>query len=368
MLVSLLGLVLTAPAASALPLLVERFDAAELSEGWKTRAAKGGGASASWAVEGGALVGRAEAKAKRFPTIYRRVELWEVAWIRVDVRRKASGVAGTGTCDVYLKFDTLPAEPARPCAEAGDWAEASRFVAVPAGAREVEVGFALDGPGTVSFDDLVVEPVTPDWKRLTRGHFDYHWLGDDLLREEHLVANEEAYDRVLAFLALDKAVDLAWWKYPDLQTVGQYTGESAEVVVRGDTVHTLRRANVPALVQVLARAWGDPPPLLAAGLGVHLAGDWDGKSARQVARGLAGRGEAPTIAAMLDPVAFAALPEATRLPVAGAFVEWVVETKGQPALRALYGALKAGADTRAPLEAALGVPLADADTAFRAWL
>jgi hypothetical protein len=56
--------------------------------------------------------------------------------------------------------------------------------------------------------------------------------------------------------------------------------------------------------------------------------------------------------------------------VSGAFVQWLTATKGNDAVKALYGSLKADsspADNTKALEAALGMKLADADAALRAW-
>jgi hypothetical protein len=57
-------------------------------------------------------------------------------------------------------------------------------------------------------------------------------------------------------------------------------------------------------------------------------------------------------------------------PVSGAFVQWLTATKGNDAVKALYGSLKADsspADNTQALETALGMKLADADAALRAW-
>lgn len=357
--------------AFALPLVTERFDAAGMPDGWKATIAaqNGGGAPSAWAVEGGALVLRAEARTKRFTALSRKVELRGVEWVRVVARTRAEGVTAAGACDVYVRFEGGAIQPTRPCGGAADWTEYTRYYAVPKGARDVEVGFLLTGPGIASVDHMLLEPVTPAWKTLTRGHFVYHWLGGDGFDEDQLTANDDRYDAIVAFLGTPGVRTIDYWKYADAATIGEYTGRRDGAQVEGTTIHTLWRGQVRELVRVLARAWGTPPAFLAEGLAVHLAGEWDGRNVKLVTRGLVGRGEAPTLEALLAD--FSKIPPERALPTTGAFVEWLTTTGGAPAVKKLYGALGADATpeaNRAAMEAALGMTLTEADAAFRGWL
>ncbi|MDP2309388.1 MAG: hypothetical protein Q8P18_25430 [Pseudomonadota bacterium] len=377
-------LLLVAPAL-ALPLLVERFDATTLAEGWKPSigAQTGGGKPSAYAVEDGALVFRAEAKTRRFTAVSRKLELRDVSWIRVDARVKTEGVSADASsvapCGVFVRFEGGERMQAGPCtsspASGSDWTPSTRYFEVPAGARDVEVGFLLPGAGTAAYDDLIVEPVSPDWKALGRGSFTYHWLGTDAFREDQLVANDEAYDRAIAMLGAAPAPSspgarIEYHRYGDLETIAQYTGVRTDAHVSGAAIHTIFRNDVVSIMRVLAHAWGDPPPLLAEGLAVSFAGEWDGRELRQASRALASAGTAPKLDTLLDPAAFHGLPPNVAYPVAGAFAQWLVATKGQGSLQALYGQLHAEApvaDNRKALEAALGMTLAEADTALRAW-
>lgn len=364
--------------ALALPLVTERFDATTLSEGWKTTigAQTGGGKPSASSVEDGALVLRAGPKTRRFTAVSRKMELRDVTWIRVEARVRTEGVVAAGAaaspCGVYVRFEGGAMSQAGPCQSSpdGEWTPFTRFFEVPAGARDVEVGFLLTAPGTAHYDDLIVEPVSPDWKVLGRGPFTYHWLGNDAYREDQLVANDEAYDRAVALLGAPQTTHIEYHRYGNLDAIDQYTGVRTHAHVTGTTIHTLFRNDAVSIMRVLAHAWGDPPPLLAEGFAVSFAGEWDGREIKQASRGLAAAGTAPTLETLLDPAAFRALPADTSLPVAGAFTQWIVATKGQAAVQTLFGQMKADspvADNRKVLEAALGMPLADADKALRAW-
>lgn len=359
--------------ALALPLLTERFDATTLPEGWKTTVAvqTGGGRASEPTIEDGALVLRADPKTKKFSAISKKMELRDVTWLRVEARVRTEGVDATSEkpapCGVFVRFEGGERTQAGPCTGA-DWTPFVRYFEVPAGARDVEVGFLLPAAGTARMDDLIVEPVTPDWKTVGRGVFTYHWLGNDAFREDQLATNDESYDRALAMIAPASKTRVDYYRYGDLATIDQYTGVHADVHVAGTAIHTIFRTDTQAIMKVVARSWGDPPPLLAEGLAVSFAGEWDGREIKQASRALAA--EAPTLETLLDPKAFRALPPKQAFPVSGAFVQWVIATKGQDAVKALYAALPAGApvaDNRKALEAALGMSLADADKALRAW-
>jgi hypothetical protein len=368
-------LLLLAPTALALPLLVERFDANALPEGWKTSVAvqNGGGKPSELTFDSGALVLTAGAKTKKFTAVHKDLELRGVRWIRVQARVKAEGVTTTEVCGVFVRFDVgaglTEMAPAGPCG-AGDWSTTERYFAVPDGARGVNVGFLLPAAGVARLDELIVEPVTPDWKDLGRGSFNYHWIGNDSFREEQLVANDEALDRAAALLGAAPSGKIKYIKHANLDTIEQWTGVRADRVVRPGEVHTTVRTDAHGILQALAGAWGDPPPLLAEGLAVSFVGEWGGRDLRQASRGLATAGKAPTLATLLDPNQFGALPADETRPVAGAFVAWVTATKGADTVKALYGATKAGAsvaDNTKAMESVLGMKLADADTALRAW-
>jgi hypothetical protein len=258
---------LLASTALALPLLVERFDANALPDGWKTAVATqiGGGKPSEASVADGALVLTAGPKTKKFTAISRKFELRDVAYLKVQARVRTEGVdaaAANGVCGVFVRFEGGQLTQAGPCA-AADWASFTRTFVVPDGARDVEVGFLLSTAGTARFDDLLVEPVAPDWKGVNRGGFTYAWLGGDTFREDQLVANDETFDRAVALVGAPPKERVTYRKYANLDAIEEYTGVRAEHVATAGMIHTVVRTDAYAILKALAPVWARPPPSCA---------------------------------------------------------------------------------------------------------
>jgi hypothetical protein len=360
--------------AFALPLLVERFDSTELPDGWKIAvfSQTGGGPQSAVAVDSGAVRFTAEAKTKRFVATSRKFLLQDVRWLRVSARVKTDGVTTTGPiCGMFVRFENEEAQPAAGCPAGGEWKSYVRTFAVPAEAHDVEVGMTLTGAGKAWVDDVIIEPVTPDWRDVGKGNFTYHWFSADTPREEQFTANEEDYDRFVAFYATQRAVRVDMWKYPNLDAIEEYTGVRAESVVIGNAIHSIYRTGDRHLARLLGAAWGDPTAFVAHGLSVHLDGEWLGREIKGTARSLVGKGEAPALPELLDPVKFAAANPDRAYPVAGAFFEWVVATKGVEGAKALYTTVKAtntvDANKKA-VETVFGKDLAAVEAEWKAWL
>lgn len=365
-------LLLLASSALALPLLVERFDSPALSPDWKVKVVAGkGGAQSALAVEEGALVIRAAPKAKRFVAATHTYELRNVSWIRVQARVRTEGVAPSAApCGVYLRFEGGEPRADGQCGSA-EGKDVVRTFAVPQGARDVEVGLYLPTAGTAWIDEVIVEPVTPDWRTVVRGPVEYHWLASEAFREDQLVANEETFDKVVALFGAAPKGRVAFHHYPDLAAIEEYTGARRDVQVdAGGAVRSIFKSDPRAVAAGVARAFGDPPPFLADGLALSFAGEYDGRELRQAARQLAAKGEAPGLDVLLDPAKYAAMPADARAWVSGAYAQWLIEAKGPEVTRALYAALRQDTTVeanRAAMEKALGTTLAEADAAARAW-
>lgn len=366
-------MLLFVPTAFALPLLSEHFDANAMPAGWKTTVVVGpSGPPSTVAFQDGGVVLTTTAKNRRFTGAQKKIELRDVAWVKITARVKATGVAPGSwapICGLYARFEGGELLSGGGCPTNSEWTEVQRVLAVPEGAHDVDVGFVLPVAGTVVFDDLLVEPLDAPWKKVGRGTLTYHWLSSDPLPESTLSANDEAYEAVQAFLGLTTPPHVEWWKYPDLATKQQYTAQPDPGSVEGDAVHTIFRSDPRELVTVMARSWGDPPPLLTEGLWLAYTGELEERDVKTAARQLANGSGLPTLATLLDPVKFAAEPNA-RI-TAGAFSKWVIEAKGRETLQKAWGATHRGAtaaENQKALETALGMSLADAEKALKAWL
>ncbi|MSQ02086.1 MAG: hypothetical protein EXR71_09375 [Myxococcales bacterium] len=360
--------------ALALPLLVERFDSAPV--GWKERVASqaGGGPSSKYVVADGVITFTATPHTKKFLSLGKRVDLRGVEWVEVTAKLTAVGVEGAAPgaiCGVFLRFDTGQVVATRECAPRQDRAPHRRHIAVPSGARDMEVGVWLGAAGTLTVDDIVVESAPPDLKSLGRGRFQYHWVGNDGFREEQLEANDARFAELAAFFGVPATLRLDYWKYADAATMENFTGDMRSYIATDAAVHTLLRTDVRAMMASLSRGWGNPGPLFFEGLAVHLAGDWEGRDPRLSTRQAVNAGTASTLAALLEPARFAAEPPARAYTYAGALVSWLVATRGPETVKACFGAVSASATVAAnvaALEKALGAPLSKVEADFRASL
>lgn len=366
-------LALLAPAAFALPLLVERFDAEP--QYWDERVAEGkGGPSSKYVIGGGVITFTADDRTKKFVSYGHRVALRGVEWLDVSAKVTVSGVnnpSATAICGAFIRFDTGLVVPTRPCDARADTAPHRRYIPVPPTSRDMEVGVLLSAAGTVTVDDLVVDTTPPELKTLVRGGFVYHWLGNDAFREEQLEANDLKLAELSSFFGTKPGTKLDYWKYPDVATLEMFAGVRRDYIVSGTRIDTVLRNDTRALVAALSAAWGSPPVMLFEGLAVHLASDWDGRDPKLTTRTQVNDGTAPSLVTLLDPAKFAAEPPERAYPQAGAFISWIVATKGAAAVQACFAgtsSAKTVAQNQAAIEAALGAPLGTIEAEFRASL
>lgn len=370
---TLLALLLLAPGD---PALDERFDDAAALDAWPPMvgAQAGDGPRSEVAFDGGALRLQADAATRVFLARARKVAVTGPA-LRVSARMKTAGVDPAGgrfrNCNVFVRGAGPPLLALPQLFGDHDWTPVSRsFVPAP-GVREIELGLFLSLPGTAWFDDLRVEDLPVPWREFSHGLYDYAcWPGDEP-DEAQLRRNDELRAGVAAWLGVRDERRLRFAKYPDRETKREWTGDGGNAHVEGDTLHTLWPTDSHEIVHLLARAWGDPPALLAEGLAVHLSGAWQGRPVRAGAAEVHAAGRAGRPSELLDGLRFRALPDLDTYPLAGAFVEWLAEARGKDALRALYGALSnraPAADNLRVLGERLGQAPAEVDAAFFAWL
>lgn len=348
--------------ALAVPLVLEHFDAAALPATWRTDLKVGKGLS----FEGGGAVLTTGAKDKRFGAAWTTVEVRDAEWIKVGATLTVDVTAPTAdaVCGLYVEIDGAPLLAAHTCTPGTT--TVVRYLPMPAKAYEVKLGLKLELPGTVRADDVSLEIVRPELKTVSRGAFTYHWLGYDGFTEAQLVANDERWAKVIGVFGGSPKVDYWWLK--DQDTVEQYSGRRELGVRKGSSIYSTLRGDTRQLVDLAGTAWGAPPVWLLDGVSVWLDGEYDDKEPRMYLRGQVAAGAAPALADLLDPVRYAAMPEATRKLAAGAFVSWVVSTGGEATLVTLGKAAGSGTSGAKAVEAALGKPIAEVEAAFRSGL
>lgn len=362
--------------ASGDPALDERFESAAALEAWPPMvgAQAGDGPRSEVSLDGGALRLSADAATRVFLAPARRVAVAGPA-VRVSARMRTAGVDPAAgrfrNCNVFVRGAGPPLLALPQLFGDHDWTPVSRSLVLAPGVREIELGLFLSLPGTAWFDDVRVEALPVPWREFPHGLYDYAcWPGDEP-DEAQLRRNDALRAGIAAWLGLRDERRVRYVKYPDRETKREWTGDAGNAHVEGDALHTLWPTDSHEIVHVLARAWGDPPALLAEGLAVHLSGAWQGRPVRACAAELRAAGRAGRPSELLDGQRFRALSDLDTYPLAGACVEWLAETRGKDALRELYGALSNRApapDNLRVLGERLGLAPAELDAAFFAWL
>jgi hypothetical protein len=365
------------PAAGGAPLFRESFDDAAALGRWKREigASTGDGETSAASIDEGALRLEAGPATKRFFAFERNISLSGAAWIRVSARIRTDKVDASAArfknCNLYVKFPGGPVVAPRVFAGTNPWTPFAARYRVPPGAKDVTIGLFLSMPGRVWFDDVVLEAV-PDFIEEREGRYVYRFLPGDAVPTEARRFNEASLRIVEEFLGVEGPRSILFVKYPDLDAKEEYVGLRGNAHARGENeIHSIFPSDRHEIVHILARAWGNPPPLLAEGLAVHLSGAWQGRPVAEYARGVLEKGSSLALADLLDAADFRAKPDLATYAIAGAFVEWILETHGKSALKTLYGKASASApvaDLRRAIEEVLGMKVEEADARVREWL
>ncbi|MBI2900581.1 MAG: hypothetical protein HYY17_10375 [Planctomycetes bacterium] len=352
-------------------LLEEGFDGAKALQRWSLEeGARTGREPASTArIEDGALVLEADRSTRVWLSVEREVALEGARWIRVSARARAENVdpaeARFANCNLYARFPKGPVATTRILTGTTEWATYARRIEVPEGARTVVVGCFLSMPGRARFDDVRVDAVNPPkWNEGKAGRYVFRWFPGDDVPEKARRYNEESYRIVREFLGVEGPKEVFYFKYPDLDVKEEYTSHRGNAFATGNEIHTIWATDRHEIVHVLAREWGDPPPLLGEGLAVFLSGNWQGKPVERAAAEILSAGKWIALADLLDAREFRRRDDLVTYAIAGAFVKWITETLGREKLKALYGAVKPGSGLR-EFERALGMTLQEADAKVR---
>ena len=377
------------PPAAAPVLLAEHFDGAHALEVWQEVDGRvdgtGTGTTSTITLADGAVRIEGQADTNRWRSLERTVALGGAAWFRMAARMKTDGLVLDGVhrpmCYVYARFTDAGGKrvgevvATRNLLGTTPWTPVARRYPVPAGAANLTVGLFLSLPGRAWFDDVEVSvSAAPEWHEAIEGHYHYHWLAGDEVPDGKRRFNSESYRITAEFLGLDPAAgqEVGYFKYPDKAIKEELMGDPGNAYALTDgTMHSIFASDRHEIVHLLARAWGDPPALVAEGLAVHMSGGWQGQSVVAYAKGIAER-DWIAIPDLIDSGAFRARPDLVTYAIAAAFIEWILaQPDGKTKLKTLYGKLenRASADVnRRAMEDILGATAVDIDTKLRAWL
>jgi len=229
------------------------------------------------------------------------------------------------------------------------------------------------------YDDYVGADAWPTWgawvdsltETVTEHHL-FRYLPDSYASEniDWSSANqEERYDDVIEALDVDPLDEpITAYLYPDNDTKGEITGEygnghandlnSETHVVFGEDVDAF---TIHEDVHVIAwyRIGESQYPLFGEGLAVAMDGNWGGDSLSSWASKFKTDGSLPSLPEL--EYGWWDIDDTTSYPVAGYFVEWLLDTYGTDTVKALYVA----PDLDAAFESQLGMTH---DEVEKAWL
>jgi hypothetical protein len=330
----------------------------------------------TWEEDAVRLEGTADTQT--WTMLTREVPVEGATWVELRVRMRTEEVQAQGqrfvNCNAFVKHPQ-GLVPTRILTGTQPWTELRRQLAIPPGTSTVAVGLFCSLPGRTWFDEVSLSAVDPPaWKDRNTAHYRYRTLGDETIDAKAEAFNAESFTTVAAFLGVDGPVGgglVEYRKYPDLETKEALSGRPGNAHREGNIIHSIWATDRHEIVHVLGDGVGDPPALIAEGLAVHLSGGWQGGPVRAAAAKVLEQGEWPGLEKLLTSVAFRNVPDLVSYPVSGAFVAWIIETKGKDTLLELYRSMKNGepeAESRAKLESTLGAPLEQLDGELQAWV
>jgi hypothetical protein len=353
----------------AAPLLEEHFDS-PAPAGWVVSdgARVGSGPRSRAGTEDGALVIRVEPGDERFVQWTHPVEPAGAPWLHVHARMRTERVdpnqARYDSCDLFVRAPGGAVRVSRVLVGTNPWTEVDLVVPVPRGARSLDVGAFLSMPGSVWFDDIVVEASDSEFLSAAQGHFIYHWLAGDGVAPADRAANEENLASTAAFFGVPtEGLVIPYWKYPDVSVKERHTGLGGNAHTDLTNVFSIWSTDDHEIVHILATRWcRGASALFSEGLAVWVSGDWLGLPVAEAADVVSRAGKWIPLQDLLT--AFRRAPDRESYAIAGAFVGWVSETRGKDGLRTAY------AEVHDPESFArvLGTTVEDADTALRAWV
>ena len=355
-------------------ILHEKFDDPRALEAWERMdgAVTGDGRYSVASIDDGALRLEGEESTERWLALTRTVPVGDAKWIRISARMRTRSVspetARFQNCNLFFRFGRGPLMGTRILSGTNDSVRVARRLEVPDDADEITVGCLLSMPGKVWFDDVMIEAVgPPPWKTSETEHYRYHWLDGDSLPEESREYNKQSYVLVSEFFERADPIKVSYYKYPDLDTKEEYTGKRGNAHVWEGAIHSIWPSDRHEIVHILCKEWGDPPAIFGEGIAVYLSGKWLGKSLKEAARQVTTDGKWVSIAKILDTGSFRKHSDLVAYPIAGSFVQWLVETRGKETLRKLYGALRNTAsseDNRRAFKQVLGLSAKEANLKF----
>lgn len=210
-------------------------------------------------------------------------------------------------------------------------------------------------------------------------HVDFRFSAGDAVD----AGRQEAFhDWVLAQLGVTFTARLRYNKYRDRAHLERMTGQSTNgwADPPAFTVHSIWPWDAHEAVHVYATSWGRPSDFFNEGLAVALSVDpasgrfvslWNNTDIDEIASNAMRTGSLPGLSGIVETDAFRRVSDQTSYPVAGSFVNRLLQRRGSAAML-IFFRTSSRVDSLATIEArfaaAFGESLSDAESAWRAAL
>lgn len=254
------------------------------------------------------------------------------------------------------------------------WIEESYTFRVPNGTRYVAVSCILAMNGRAWFDNVsLTVPKPVDWETATTKNFLFHWLSGHPMPEGSRESQQQIFDYVAGQLGLDSDVVVNYYFYPDTATIQTMLSVRGYQYVSWDDYefHSINANDNHEIVHFMTDAIGRPPRAIAEGTVYWIHDEFEGYPLAEILPILVKAGAVPPLNILFDYNQLVSNDPNVTMPMSAAFVKFIVERWGTAKLMDFYRAIN-GVNTydgvAAGFERVYGLPLADADRAWRTWL
>lgn len=276
----------------------------------------------------------------------------------------------------HKRFQEMRAADKRTPLRAGThaWMEESFTFRIPNGTRHVALSCILAMNGYAWFDNVSLEVPKPvAWETATTKNFLFHWLPGHPMPDGSREAQQQIFDYMAGKLGLESDVVVNYYFYPDTATIQNMLSVRGYQYVSWDDYefHSINANDNHEVVHFMTDAIGRPPRAIAEGTVYWIQDEFEGYPLPEVLKLLVKAGAVPPLNVLFDYNQLVSADAKITMPISAAFVKFIVERWGTEKLMEFYRAIN-GVNTydgvAAGFEKVYGLPLPDADRAWRTWL
>jgi hypothetical protein len=254
------------------------------------------------------------------------------------------------------------------------WREQVYTFAVPKGTHYVAFSCLLSMSGQAWFDNVSMEiPKPTDWETETTKNYVFHWLPNHPFPPGAIQEQQQRFDEAAAILGVKSDVVVNYYLYPDTMTIRQKIGVKGDMYVSWDDYdfHTIRPSDDHEVIHFITDSIGRPPRSIAEGTVIWMQNRWGHDTLDAQLSRLVKANKTTPFAKLFEYNEFALQDPSIGMPMAAAFVKFVVEKWGAEKLMDFYRAVNGLNNYTAvskAFESVYGMPMNEAEDAFRLWL